>query len=269
MSLSTAADLAKNPELFFQSFNPTGSATILLIHGAFGSNEEWDQVVPSLTKADFHVLVPDLPTHARSLAIQPFRVDYAATLILELVDKHAKNGCAHIVGFSLGAHVAAYLAEHGKPEQILSVIASGYNYFKPPPIALSLITPALFCLHHLTTGLTNPMAEIRDIQEGRTSYEFIQGVMRTIFQPREIGDIHVRLLAIASASENTILAKDRQECSRTLFQAVVRGRDNGSRAVLNRSIRHAWHVQNPELFGALILAWVNQDPLDSGFEDIE
>ncbi|KAJ5987365.1 hypothetical protein N7451_011730 [Penicillium sp. IBT 35674x] len=58
-----SADLAKGPELFCQTFSLTGSATILLSHGAFGSNEESNQAVPSLAKAGFHVLAPDLPAH--------------------------------------------------------------------------------------------------------------------------------------------------------------------------------------------------------------
>ncbi|KAJ5201899.1 uncharacterized protein N7498_006562 [Penicillium cinerascens] len=269
MPSSTLSEPAGEPEFFFRSLNPTGTETILLIHGAFGSSKEWDDVVPPLIKNGYHVLIPDLPAHGQSVAIQPFKVAYAAQLILELVTKYAQNGRAHIVGLSLGAHIAAYMAEYGSPDQVLSVIASGYNYFQPPQLTVPLFAPPLFFLHHLTMAVTNPRAEIAALQKGETSYGLIEEVTRTIVQPREIGDIHVRLLAVASASKDTWLARDRLGSSKTLFEAVIGGHENGSRAVMHRGIRHNWHAEEPALFGALVLAWVRGEPLDSNFEDIE
>ena len=260
---------AAEPELVFRSLNPTGTETIILIHGAFGSSKEWDDVAPPLIENGYHVLLPDLPAHGQSIAIQPFTVAYAGQLILELVTKHAQNGSAHIVGLSLGAHIAAYIAEHGTADQVRSVIASGYNYFQPPRFTVPLFAPPVFFLHHLTMAATNPRAEMAALQNGEASYGLIGEVTRTIFQSREVGDIHVRLLAVASASTDSWLARDRLGNSKRLFEAVVGRNDNGSRAVMHRGIRHAWHIEEPALFGALILAWVRGEPLDSNFEDIE
>lgn len=269
MASSTLSEPAAEPELFFQSLNPTGTETILLIHGAFGSSKEWDDMTPPLMENGYHVLLPDLPAHGQSVAIQPFKVAYAAQLILELVTKYAQNGSAHIVGLSLGAHIAAYIAEHGGPDQVLSVIASGYNFFQPPRFTVPLFAPPVFFLHHLTMAATNPRAEMAALQNGEASYGLIGEVTRTIVHSREIGGIHVRLLAVASASNDSWLARDRLGSSKRLFEAVIGRHENGSRAVMHRGIRHAWHIEEPALFGALILAWVKGEPLDSNFEDIE
>lgn len=269
MASFTLSNQAAEPELFFQSLNPTGSETILLIHGGFGSNKEWNDVVPPFIENGYHILLPDLPAHGQSVAIQPFTVDYASHLILRLIAKHARNGSAHIVGLSIGAHVAACIAERGGPNQVLSVIASGYNFFQPHRFTVPLFAPPIFFLYHLINAATDIRAEVAAWQSGEASYALIKEVTRTIVQPKEIGDIHVRLLAAASASNDTWLSKDRPSSSNRLLEAVVNRRENGSRAVMHRGIRHNWHLEEPALFGALILAWITAEPLDTKFEDIQ
>ncbi|KAJ5144939.1 hypothetical protein N7448_002331 [Penicillium atrosanguineum] len=269
MSSSTLPNLNAKPELFFQSLNATGNETALLIHGGFGSNKEWDNVTPALIENGYHVLLPDLPAHGQSVAIQPFTVDYAAQLIFELIAKHARNGSAHIVGLSIGAHVAACVAERGGPDHVLSVIASGYNVFQPPRFTVPLFAPPVFFLLHLVNAATDLRAELAAWQNGEASYALIKEMTRTIVQSREIGDIHIRLLAVASASTDTWLSKDRPGSSKRLLEAVVGGRENGSRAVMHHSIRHSWHIEEPALFGALILAWIRDEALDNKFKDVE
>jgi pimeloyl-ACP methyl ester carboxylesterase len=268
MASFTLSKQTAEPELFFQSLNPAGSETLLLIHGGFGSNKEWENVVPPLVENGYHVLLPDLPAHGQFVGIQPFTVDYAAGLILRLIAKHARNRSAHIVGPSIGAHVAACVAERGGPNQVLSVIASGYNFFQPHRFTVLLLAPPIFFLHHVTNAATDIRAEVAAWQNGEASYALIKEVTRTILQPKEIGDIHVRLLAVASTSNDTWLSRDRTSSSNRLLEAVVNRRENGSRAVMHRGIRHNWHLEEPALFGAMILAWITSKPLDNDFEDI-
>lgn len=269
MPSSTLPKSAVEPGLFFQALNPTGSESVLLIHGGFGSNKEWDKVTPPLIENGYHVLLPDLPAHGQSVGIKPFTVDYAAQLILELIAKHARNGSAHIVGLSIGAHVAACVAERGGPDIVLSVIASGYNFFQPPRFTVPLFAPTFFLLIHLVNAATDLQAEVAAWQNGEVSYALMEEVTKTIVQPRKTGAINVRLLAVASASTDTWFSSDRPGCSKRLLEAVVGRRENGSRAVMHSSIRHNWHVEEPALFGALVLAWIRNEQLDTGFQDIE
>lgn len=256
-------------ELFYQSLNPTGSETILMIHGAFDSSKQWDDVTPLLIENGYHVLLPDLPAHGRSVSIQPFTVDSAAHLILDLVTKYAQNDSAHIVGLSLGAHVAACIAERAKLDQILSVLASGFNEFRPPSLVAPLFAPLIFCLHHLTMVTTEFQAEMAALRNGQASYALIAEVTRTLVMPREIGDIHERVLVVASASPDTWVGRDRCGSSKRLLEAIVDRHENGSRAVMHRGIRHEWHMHEPTLFGKTVIAWARREQLDGAFEDIE
>jgi pimeloyl-ACP methyl ester carboxylesterase len=95
--------------LHYTSINPAGKSTIVLIHGACCSGQNWDLVVPHLASSN-HLLIPDLPGHGQSRQITPFSVEYSSRLLAKLIRSHAINGRAHIVGHSLGAHVAINLA---------------------------------------------------------------------------------------------------------------------------------------------------------------
>lgn len=97
------------------------------------------------------------------------------------------------MGLSLGAHVAACIAERAKPEQILSMLASGFNEFRPPSLVPLLFAPLIFYLHHLTMVTTEFQAEMAALRNGEASYALIVEVTRTLMMPREIGDIDEKM----------------------------------------------------------------------------
>ncbi|KAI7127353.1 hypothetical protein KC352_g31839, partial [Hortaea werneckii] len=92
----------------FTEQNGGENVTVLLIHGAFSNDEEWNVVTPHLT--NYHLLIPDLPGHGKASAIRPFSKHLAAKLIANTITQHAKDGKAHIIGLSLGAYIAIDLA---------------------------------------------------------------------------------------------------------------------------------------------------------------
>src|SRR5271167_1663062 len=102
--MATTTTLAENllPHL---SLNAEAPETVLLIHGAFASSAEWD-LVSSILSRQYHILIPDLPAHGKSIAIQPFDVPTASRLIAELIRARAHSSKSHVVGFSLGSIVA-------------------------------------------------------------------------------------------------------------------------------------------------------------------
>lgn len=133
-------------ELGHLELNDSRATTILFLHGAFSSHREWIPVSGHLS--DYHRLIPSLPSHGSDLKIRPFSVERSAQLLADLIRQKAKNGEAHVVGLSMGAHVAIYLASH-YPDVVTTVFASGLNRFAP-----SIWTPVLpymvYVLHHLS-----------------------------------------------------------------------------------------------------------------------
>ncbi|KAJ5113703.1 hypothetical protein N7456_002237 [Penicillium angulare] len=264
-----ASEPQSAPELYHESENPAGQETILFIHGACGSGSEWKDVIPHLLLEGFHILVPDLPAHGKSVSIQPFTLDLSAQLILELIDKHAKNGRAHVVGLSLGAHIVARIAELAKPTQISSLMASGYNTIPKPSYLRSILTVPTFCAHHLISFVMSPKKELAQVQNGESGYGLISEVAKIIFDPRVLGEFRGKTLVICAADKNSWLARDKPESAKEFFEKIVDAKESGSRVVAHYAIRHAWHVEEPKLFADTVSTWVKGEALDDAFEDIE
>lgn len=77
------------------SGDPTSPA-IVFLHGGSMSGRMWQPQVEGLS--EYYCLVPDLPEHARSAAIQPFTLQGAACEVAKLIQERIPNGRAHLVG---------------------------------------------------------------------------------------------------------------------------------------------------------------------------
>ncbi|KAJ5172832.1 hypothetical protein N7492_005425 [Penicillium capsulatum] len=259
---------ASDPELFYQSHNPDGDETILLIHGACGSSAEFEETIIPIKKEGFHLLIPDLPAHGKSTGIAPFTVESASKLLFQLITRHAHHGAVHLVGMSLGAHIAAYMGARAAAGQIRSIIASGYNDFHPPRLLVPLLVPSIYALHHSVQLVTQFQKEIAQWQAGEGSYALVAEVIRTLFDPRRLEPIPVRTLVVA-AGKPPLLMTDRVDSAKRLFGAVVGGREQGNRVAQHRGVRHPWHVEEPVQFSEMVVQWVGGHELGQEFEEIE
>jgi pimeloyl-ACP methyl ester carboxylesterase len=138
-------------------------ATILLIHGAFSSRNEWDLVVPFLetvSNGNYHLLLPDLPGHGEAKLLPSgvtalttssqndnkhqqsrtgFSIRESSALVADLIRRKALGGRAKIVGMSLGAMVAIDLASTVPDVVDEAVFVSGYEIY--PSLANSSLAP--------------------------------------------------------------------------------------------------------------------------------
>ncbi len=112
-------------ELKFLSENKDGSrSTILFLHSLFSSAYQWTSTVHYIEKrnATYHFLRPSLePSQITSQEV-------CIRLLAELIAKEAIGGKAHIVGLSIGAHIAVLLA-HQHPQLVETLNISGYQGF--------------------------------------------------------------------------------------------------------------------------------------------
>ena len=93
-------------KLFFQKYG--SGPPIIILHGLFGSGDNWRSIGRSLAD-QFSVYLVDLRNHGRS----PWHPDHTypamAGDVLELLDRQGIER-AHIVGHSMGGKTAMYLA---------------------------------------------------------------------------------------------------------------------------------------------------------------
>ncbi|WP_394121886.1 alpha/beta fold hydrolase [Planococcus donghaensis] len=93
--------------------------SILFIHGLGASRWMWWQQEPAFS--DYQVILADLPGHGKSVSTPWLSLADTTNLVAQHVIKNRK---IHVVGISLGGHVALELAKH-YPEKILSTFISG------------------------------------------------------------------------------------------------------------------------------------------------
>ncbi|CAI7573933.1 unnamed protein product [Penicillium bialowiezense] len=241
------------PQLYYAEYNP-GHSTIVLIHGAFCSGLFWDLVIAHLPS--YHLLIPDLPGHGNSQAITPYSVELSATLIANLIRAHA-NGPAHIIGHSLGAHVAIHLASQ-EPELVRSVFVSGFEVF--PKTALTPYVPyAAWFMPRVENCLPRPL--IRWAMDGAdmprtdtakwTPYEW------PVPWP-------ARTLIVAAGKGGLIPTSDHPHDAVKLMN-IGKELNGETVAYTHLDMRHPWNRQAPKLFAETAEAWFEQRELPEGF----
>ncbi|KAF7718841.1 Alpha/beta hydrolase fold-1 domain-containing protein [Penicillium ucsense] len=238
-------------------------ATILLIHGGFSDGQEWDPIWPLLVAADYHVMIPDLPGHGNSCdAGRGFAVEDAARRLADLVQAHALDQKAHVVAMSIGAHVAAAMAAR-YPEQIQSLVVSGFNMF--PPSLVSPVLPYFVYAVQRTSGfIKNPTVEWRRFCKGQGTLSTTCDIFNMLFSARALKPIAARSLVVAATRAG--ISADNIDHARRLFETIQP--DNGSRLVQHRGMRHPWNADEPRIFTNLVTCWAERKDLPEGFESV-
>lgn len=268
-SLDIAND--NKPTLLHSSLNADAKESVLFIHGAFGDRNDWDLVVPYLT--EYHLLLVDLPSHGASRHLQPFSLDHAALLLSNLVEKEAINGRAHVVGLSLGAHVAINLAVK-YPNVVDYVLVSGYQKFDSiGPTWLAPYKPRLFCFEQRLENLVPSSikrylldgTDLRPIDSAAITPSLCDQIMNSSKPGEWPSPWPARTLIIAATKGGIIPSLDYPEHAQKLA-TIGRQLNNDTMAVKHSSMRHPWNRQAPELFAATVRAWIQKNKINDGFK---
>ena len=261
-----------NVDLSHQSINPEASTTILLIHGALSSGKEWDLVALHL-QAKYHLLIPDLPRHCSSSSVAPLTIEHINRLLAHIIRTQAKNGVAHIVGLSLGAHIVAHFSA-GHPDLVLSVFATGLSRFTVGKNA-TMLTYAFYGSRILENAVPHRIIQrlLPEIDFNFTEQPCTVSLVREIIEtmgavPEELPK---RTLIIAAAKGGFIPTNDNLEDAKYFGKMARRGPGGEeSLCVKHDGMRHAWNRQDPDLFARAVKAWVEKGQVlnEEGFENL-
>ncbi|KAK0620690.1 Alpha/Beta hydrolase protein [Immersiella caudata] len=259
---------------FFLSLSPENPTTILLIHSLTSSHLEWTHLLPLLTP-HYHILLVDLPGHSRSATHPgPYTIPALADSIVPIIQQHAKNSTAHIVGLSAGGFVALQLGRT-YPELCASVFASGahpfrgsYKFLAERPgwvmaifwVVNELIPDGLYWRMVEWSGLRRH-EQLRGEMRGNRRWDVVSGVYGSIldFEGWEGIGRGVRTLVVVGERGDDVGSA----------RGLVGGMEEGSRVVVVKGALHAWNLQMPELFAEGIKAWVEGRELPEGFGEVE
>jgi pimeloyl-ACP methyl ester carboxylesterase len=265
--------MTERPMLNFKSINDSATTTILLIHGAYSSLEEWTLISSHLN--NYHLLIPDLPGHGRgSSALLPLSVAGAADLLADLITTHAREGRASIVGLSLGGYTALNLASR-YPDLVDAVFVSGCHHSWGGP------WEAWFMGHVMAMSILGMvgllpkrwlvyLAESRNLHISDALYEDMVACCRY--------DLGVRVAKSISedappAILNRVRARTAMVVGGNEFWAVeavervkiLRKGNVESRGFTVKGMEHAWDLQDPAMFAAGILKWIEGGDMPDEF----
>lgn len=109
-------------DMYFKETGKRYSETILFIHSGAMAGWMWEEQLKAFN--NYHCIVPDLPEQGLSRELKPFTIKNTAKMIIDMINDHAHNGIAHLVGISLGAQIILQILGTA-PEVVDHAIISG------------------------------------------------------------------------------------------------------------------------------------------------
>ncbi|MCX6649479.1 MAG: alpha/beta hydrolase [Candidatus Bathyarchaeota archaeon] len=250
--------------LFYTESGPADAPTIIFLPGGGMSGWTWLPQVKRLP--DYRCIVPDLPGHGRSPANGPIRIGAAAEEVAELIKDRVPKGRAHVVGLSMGGQTALQLLS-AHPELVDRVIVSGTN--TSPSGSIRFLAPLLKLTMILYGPLQNTdymihanMAQIKISTEYEAEFREDTRLMTPDFYTQVVVEsMTYPLPPIADASGLLVACGEKEPELIKKSARMIRGVHPCVPCVVAPGVGHNWGMEKPDLFAAMIRAWVEHAPL--------
>jgi pimeloyl-ACP methyl ester carboxylesterase len=247
--------------LFVREAGPVDAPTLVFLHGLWLSSTMWHPQIEQL-KNEYHCLAPDLPEHGNSTDVGLLTQENTSLLVANLIRERAKDGRAHVIGFSLGGMVALGLL-CDVPEVIDHLMVSGCGTLsglgpliraasKLGSPLLHLLKPApLLSLGLRLSQIPQPsldllLTDVRRLQP-EAIIHFARGFM-TMQLPQAV---EARVLVTVGQKEGVLAKQGAQHLGRRL----------SAPAMTIPSFGHLWNLQTPDLFNETVRAFLTNQPL--------
>jgi pimeloyl-ACP methyl ester carboxylesterase len=247
--------------LHAEATGPAAAPAIVFLHGIGAASWMWWQQVPAF--ADHLRLTVDLPGHGRSRETPWTSLADTAELVADVIGARTATGRAHLVGLSLGGHVALSVLEH-RPDVVGRAVISGVTAEPWPNRALlgpmarltaaSLRSRRLLARRARALGLPEPVqaafVENALAMSSRT-YRRIIAEVAGCAVPAGLGAVEAPTLVVAGGRESDAIKRAVEQIPAVL--PVAAGR-------IVPGVGHGWNVEAPDLFNATVRAWLEDPP---------
>lgn len=249
-------------QLYFKEYGVDHDQTIVFLHGGGGAGWMWQPQIEQLS--DYHLLVPDLPEHGQSRALQPFTFVEAAAQVADLITARAHGGRAHVVGLSLGAQTIVQMLSQS-PEVIDHAVVSGALVRSIPGIGLTRLMTQLYWPFKDAAWLVRAnmkslgipeqyFAEFAADTKAMTLDSFVRVTMaNALFRiPPRLDQARVPTLFLVGQKELKLM--------RDSLHDLMKAMPSAHGASVAHAI-HNWSMQLPDVFTQTVRAWITDREL--------
>lgn len=243
--------------LYVDETGTRGTPSIVFLHGVGTSGWMWWRQTAAF--ADYHCLNVDLSGHGKSSAVRWVSFADAADQVAAMIRERASEGRAHVVGLSLGGHVAllllerhASLVEHALVSGVTAAPMPNRRLLKPQVWMMSTARKSRWLVDRQARALGLPpeqQAAFIDnfLSMSMSTYEQIAKEAAYSTVSPALAQVTTPTLLIAGSRETAII-RDAVRVIATLMPHA-QGR-------LAPNVGHGWNVEAPQLFNATMRAWV-------------
>jgi len=264
--------------LYVHEEGPHDAPTIVFLHGGGGAGWMWKPQLEAL-RDSYHLLVPDLPEQGRSTQAGPFSMQSTAEQIAELVRSRAHGGRAHFVGLSEGAQVVVQLLATEPRLAETAIVSSalvrpiGGGAALSSPVALrwayrSSVAPFRNVDWWIRWNMRGAAGvpdeyfdDFRESFQSLTEDGFVNLMVanQTFRLPRELGDVAARVIVVCGAGEHEAMRLSVSDVANAIPGARGFFVEHAKRTSL--ASQHNWNMTAPDLFSAVVRAWIEGSPL--------
>ena len=253
--------------LYVDESGTQSTPSIVFLHGVGTSGWMWHPQITALS--DYHCLNVDLPGHGKGNHVEWISFADTADQVAALIRAHATNGRAHVVGLSLGGHVALVLLERHADvvnRAIISGVTAGpmpNRWLLKPQLWL---TTTLFQQQWYVNRLSKALAPDAQSALKENLRAMSMDAYRHIYE--EASEFYVLPGLRISHTPTLITAGGRE--SKIIIEAVEaisKLMPNGQ-GRLAPGVGHGWNLEAPDLFSAMIRAWVEGTPLPGALQAV-
>lgn len=243
--------------LYLQETGTRGAPTLVFLHGVGASGWMW--WLQTAAFPDYHCLNVDLPGHGKSSAVPWVSFADTADKVAALIRERATDGQAHLVGLSLGGHVALLLLERHTAVVNRAIISGvtaapmpNRHLLKPQVWMMSAIRKSRWIVNRQAQALGLPPAQQADftanfLTMSMSTYQRIVEEAVAYRVSPALAQVNTPTLLVAGSRESAIILDAVRVIARLMPNAQGR---------LAPNVGHGWNVQAPELFNATVRAWI-------------
>lgn len=268
-----------------QSGSPEAPLVVFL-HGGGAAGWMW-QPVADLLGDSYRCWMPDLPGHGQSREAGRFSIRGAAQMVIDLVRAQAPDGRAHLVGLSEGAQVLVEMLSLD-PGCIRSALVSS-ALLRPLPGMGWLASEGLLKATYVSSvapfknwdayirlnmksaaGIPDQWFEPFKAEfQSLTAQSFADVMLENqrYRLPADLDKAHLPVLVLAGSREYAAMRQSARELAAALPNA--KAYQFHLRRPASLAEQHNWPLNDPELFAAVLRAWLDEEPLPEQFSALD